>query len=109
MGPLYFQKDAKKFSDWVLEIEKVIKEEAQRIYAGDKAKYLNGADRIPDYLRAYIENMRRNVEDFKIQSIRDLRNSCEEFSELAPKVSEMMFGSIELKFIFKYMIILIQT
>jgi len=51
--------------------------------------------------------MRRNVEDFKIQSIRDLRNSCEEFSELAPKVSEMMFGSIELKFIFKYMIILI--
>jgi hypothetical protein len=98
MGPLFFQKDGKRFSEWVTEIEKVIKEEAQRIYAGEKAKYLTGADKCPEYLRAYIDNMRRNLDEFKIQSIRDLRNSCEELSALAPRISEMMFGAIEMKY-----------
>jgi hypothetical protein len=55
MGPLYFQKDQRKFLEWVLDIEKNIKEEAVKIYSGDKAKYLTGADKIPDYLRSYIE------------------------------------------------------
>jgi hypothetical protein len=39
--------------------------EAQKTYIGDKAKYLNRADRVPDYLRAYIEVFKRNAEDFK--------------------------------------------
>ena len=53
MGPLYFQKDQKKFIEWVTDIEKVIKEEGQKTYTGDKAKYLTGVDKVPDYLRAY--------------------------------------------------------
>lgn len=64
--PLYYQKDGKRFSEWVSEIEKVIKDEAIKIYSGDKAKYLTGADKVPDYLRAYVENMRKNMDDFKI-------------------------------------------
>lgn len=55
MGPLYYSGE-KKFQEAYLDIEKIIKEEAQKIYA-DKPKFLTGTDKIPDYLRAYIENM----------------------------------------------------
>ena len=62
---------------------------------------MNGVDKIPDYLRAYVDNMRRNMDEFRIQSIRDLRNSCDEFSDMVPKINEIIFGSIELKFVHK--------
>lgn len=64
----------------------------------DKSKYLNGSDKVPDYLRSYIENMRKNTEEFKTQSIRELRNSCDRLSELSTNISEMMFGAIKLKY-----------
>lgn len=38
-----------------------MKEEAQKIYVGDKAKYLTGADKLPDFLRDYIANMKKNA------------------------------------------------
>lgn len=100
MGPLFFQKDNRKFLEWVADIEKTIKEEATKIYSGDKAKYLNGNDKIPDYLRAYIQQMNKNMDDFKIQSIRDLRNSCEELSKYSQFISELFFQSIQLKYFY---------
>jgi hypothetical protein len=50
------------------------------LYIGDKAKYLTGNDKIPDYLRIYLEEMKKNMEDFRISSCRTLRNSCDELS-----------------------------
>jgi hypothetical protein len=44
------------------EIEKVIGDEARTIYVGDKAKYINVNDKLPDFLRLYIQNMRKNAE-----------------------------------------------
>lgn len=38
-----------------------MKEEAQKIYVGDKAKYLTGVDKLPDFLRDYIANMKKNA------------------------------------------------
>lgn len=55
MGPLYYNGE-KKFVESINEIEKIIKDEATKIYA-DKPKFLTGTDKLPDYLRAYIENM----------------------------------------------------
>ncbi|KAM3127171.1 hypothetical protein pb186bvf_020726 [Paramecium bursaria] len=95
---LYYSGE-KKFQEAYLDIEKIIKEEAQKIYA-DKPKFLTGADKIPDYLRAYIENMQRNTVEFRIQAIRELRNSCEELSELSQKISEMVLQSSKLKCLF---------
>lgn len=54
IGPLFFQKEAHKFMDWVGDIEKNTVIEAQKIYIGDKAKFLTGADKTPDYLRNYV-------------------------------------------------------
>lgn len=44
------------------DIEKIIGDEARTIYVGDKAKYINGNDKLPDFLRLYIQNMRKNAE-----------------------------------------------
>lgn len=40
--------------DWIGDIEKSAILEAQKIYVGDKAKFLTGADKTPDFLRNYI-------------------------------------------------------
>lgn len=66
--------------EWITDIEKTIIAEAQKLYIGDKAKFLTGADKIPDYLRLYLENMKKKMAEFRISSIRNLRNSCEEIS-----------------------------
>ncbi|CAK85633.1 unnamed protein product (macronuclear) [Paramecium tetraurelia] len=97
MGPLFYAE--KKLQESLVEIEKIIKEEAIKIYA-DKQKFLTGADKIPDYLRAYIENMQRNMNEFRIQSIRELRNACEELSEMSPNISEMILFSNHQRWIF---------
>ncbi|CAK83011.1 unnamed protein product (macronuclear) [Paramecium tetraurelia] len=97
MGPLFYTE--KKLQESLVEIEKIIKEEAIKIYA-DKQRFLTGADKIPDYLRAYIENMQRNMNEFRIQSIRELRNACEELSEMSPKISEMILFSNHQRWIF---------
>lgn len=78
IGPLFYQKEAKNFMEWVLEIEKNVISEAQKIYVGDKSKFLTGADKLPDYLRDYLNNMKKKANEFKIACIRNLRNSCEE-------------------------------
>ena len=98
IGPLFYQKDNRKLSEWVLEIEKTVKEESQKIYTGNNQKFLTGTDKIPDYLRTYLENMKFQMEDFRISCVRQLRNICADISSLAEKMSELTFGSIKLYF-----------
>jgi hypothetical protein len=76
LGPLGDQKEDKPFSKFVLDIEKIISDETRTIYVGDKAKYLTGADKLPDFLRKYIASMKQSAEDFRQNSIRELRESC---------------------------------
>jgi hypothetical protein len=45
---------------YVDDIEKVISDESKTIYVGDKAKFLTGNDKIPDFLRTYIANMKKS-------------------------------------------------
>ena len=61
LGPLAEQKDDKVFIKFVDDIEKLIGDEARNIYTGDKAKYITGNDKLPDFLRTYIFNMRKNA------------------------------------------------
>ena len=62
LGKLGNQKDDRVFMRYIDEIEKIISEESRAIYVGDKAKFLTGNDKIPDFLRAYIKNMKKNAE-----------------------------------------------
>ena len=73
LGPLFFQKENKNFQDWIVEIEKQVILEAQKLYVGEKAKFLTGADKIPEYLRTYLTNMKEKMVEFKINCIRALR------------------------------------
>lgn len=83
LGKLGEQKDDRIFMKYIEEIEKIISDESRTIYVGDKAKYLTGNDKIPDFLRNYIKNMKKNAEDFRVSCIRDLRESCNKLSDLS--------------------------
>ena len=80
---LFYQKETRTFSEWVDEIEDITKKECQKIYTGEKAKLLTGSDNIPDYLRLYLAKLKDNAENFRIQSARLLRNSCEELGVIS--------------------------
>ena len=80
LGSLSEQKDDKIFIKHIEDIEKIISDESRTIYVGDKAKYLTGNDKIPDFLRLYIATMKKTAEDFRLNSIRELRESCCRFA-----------------------------
>lgn len=45
-----------------------------KLYTGENAKYLVGPEKIPEYLTIFLEGMRRQGEDFRIGSVRHLRD-----------------------------------
>ena len=94
LGRLAEQKDDKVFMKYIEEIEKIISDESRTIYVGDKAKFLTGNDKIPDFLRVYIANMKSNAEVFRLSCVRELRESCNKFANLSRCLSEQVFSSI---------------
>ena len=52
--------------EWIAEIERNVTSEAVKLYVGEKSKFLTGADKIPDYLRMYYENMNIKMKEFRI-------------------------------------------
>jgi len=52
--------------EWIAEIERNVTAEAVKLYVGEKSKFLTGADKIPDYLRTYYENMNIKMKEFRI-------------------------------------------
>jgi hypothetical protein len=62
LGTLSEQKDERVFMKYIEDIEKIISDESRTIYVGDKAKYLTGNDKIPDFLRIYILGMKKSAE-----------------------------------------------
>jgi hypothetical protein len=61
LGALSEQKDDRVFVRYCDDIEKIISDESRTIYVGDKAKYLTGNDKIPDFLRVYIVGMKKSA------------------------------------------------
>lgn len=78
----------------VLDIEKIVKEECQKIYVGPSAKWLNGADKLPDWIRSYLENMKKNMHNFRITCCLNLRKLCVKFFEFGPKISSTLILSL---------------
>ena len=100
MGPLYYQKDAKKFRELIDEIEKVVKEEAVKIYTQmNKTNLLTGADKIPDHLRNYLEGVKKSTDEFRLSCVRQLRDAAGLLSDLSEKISEMLLESIKTRYL----------
>lgn len=79
LGPLGYKNPNQpylKYAETIAQIEKQSKEICAKLYTGDIAKYLVGAEKIPEYLTTFLEGMRRQSEDFRISCVRQLRESC---------------------------------
>ena len=59
-----------RYPDAISKVDSMCKEICQKLYTGDNAKYLVGADRIPEYLSTFLEQMKKNGEFFKIAMVR---------------------------------------
>lgn len=79
-------KDYKKFPEAIQQIDSACRELVAKLYTGDNAKYLVGDQKIPEYLTIFLRNMHRQVNDFKINSVRQLRMSNERLVELCQRV-----------------------
>jgi hypothetical protein len=55
------------------------KDLCQKLYVGENAHFLVGADKIPEYLTIFLEKMKRQGEEFKINQLRQLRTSAYRF------------------------------
>lgn len=55
------------------------KDLCQKLYTGENAHYLVGNDKIPVYLTVFLEKMKRQAEEFKINQVRQLRSSAAKF------------------------------
>ena len=73
LGPIGF-KNAKeayvKFPESIVKIDQMCKDLCQKLYTGDNAKYLVGPDKIPEYLSIFLEHMKKQSDEFKINQVR---------------------------------------
>lgn len=69
-----------------------------KLYVGDNAKHLVGDQKIPEYLSIFLANMHRQVEEFKINSVRQLRMSSERLIELCQQCPGAVFHYLQQKY-----------
>lgn len=73
LGPIGFKNSSQqylKFPEAIMEIDKTCKNLVTQLYTGENAKHLVGDDKIPEYLSIFLENMHRQVEEFKLNCCR---------------------------------------
>lgn len=81
-----------------MEIDKTCKDLVTKLYTGDNAKHLVGDEKIPEYLSNFLYNMHRQVEEFKISCVRQLRTSSERLINICMEVPRSVFYYIQFKF-----------
>lgn len=59
-----------KFPEAILKIDSMCKDLCQKLYTGENAHYLVGPDKIPEYLTIFLDKMKRQGEEFKINQLR---------------------------------------
>ena len=94
-------------------IDQMCKDLCSKLYTGENTSYLVGPEKIPEYLTIFLEKMKRQAEEFKINQVRQLRTATQMFKELCCQVPyavyeylrivysskiEQLLGNIELKF-----------
>jgi hypothetical protein len=81
-----------------MEIDKTCKDLVTKLYTGDNAKYLVGDEKIPEYLSIFLANMHRQVEEFKINCVRQLRMAGERLITICHEVPRSVFYYLEFKY-----------
>ena len=101
LGPIGFNNSNEeyfKFPDAIMNIDKTCKDLVTKLYTGDNAKHLVGDEKIPEYLTRFLANMHRQVEEFKINCVRQLRMASEKLVEICQKVPSSVFLYLQFKY-----------
>lgn len=69
-----------------------------KLYTGENAKHLVGDQKIPEYLSIFLQGMHRQVEEFKINCVRQLRTSSEKLVETCQLIPKSVFRYIQFKY-----------
>ena len=101
LGPIGF-KNAKepyvRFPEAIDKIDQMCKDLCQKLYTGDNLKYLEGADKIPHYLAVFLEHMKKQAEDFKINMVRQLRTSAQRLQDLCQEIPKSAFNYLRIRY-----------
>jgi hypothetical protein len=84
-----------KYPEAISKIDQMCKDLCQKLYVGENAHYLVGADKIPAYLSLFLEKMKRQAEEFKINQVRQLRVSAAKFQEMCSQVPYSVFSYLK--------------
>jgi len=68
------------------------------LYVGDDAQWLVGDKKIPEYLSIYLMGANAQAEEFRIKSIRYLKDASSEYIKLSEKIPLTVFSYIEEKY-----------
>lgn len=84
-----------RYPDAIGKIDQMCKDLCQKLYVGENAHYLVGPDKIPVYLSVFLERMKRQAEEFKINQVRKLRTSAARFQELCSQIPYSVFSYLK--------------
>ena len=101
LGPIGFNNSNEeyfKFPDAIMTIDKTCKDLVTKLYVGENAKHLVGDEKIPEYLTIFLANMHRQVEEFKINCVRQLRMSTERLAETCTQIPGSVFNYLQFKY-----------
>ena len=102
LGPLGYKNSTQtyyKFPEMIGVIEKASKDLCGKLYTGDIAKFLVGPEKIPEYLTNFLEGMRRQSEDFRIGSVRQLREAALNLVKVCQIVPQAVFQYLNRKYV----------
>jgi hypothetical protein len=80
-----------RFPEAIGKIDQMCKELCQKLYVGDNAHFLVGPDKVPEYLTIFLEKMKKQAEEFKINQMRQLRTSAARFEQMAQRTPSAVF------------------
>jgi hypothetical protein len=78
-------------------MEEVVTQETIKTYTGKYSSFL-GSDKLTDVLRLFIQTTRREMEEYRILAIRQLRDITNGLFDLIPELNRILFSSINSKF-----------
>ena len=61
-------------------IDEKVKSECSKIYIGDYAKLINNPEKTPSSLNLFLQNLKNEMESFRLKCVRDLRTYVKKIS-----------------------------
>ena len=94
LDQIYFRGEKVRFNDKIKDMENAVAQETAKLYVQQYARFL-GADKTTDVLRVFVQGLRKEMEDFRIDAIRQLRTVTQMFCEVTAMANKVLFRSIQ--------------